>query len=106
MPLYSIVIEKEKSKLTELTDIFGTLGKVIAVKKGDLDKGIKEAIKSHSKNQQIFHDSMSENFKNFIFDATKNSNHKGMIAAAIVAICAITAGILWLTKKHPKNTTL
>ena len=55
-------------------------------------------------NKKAFHDSMSENFKNFIFEKTKNSNKKGIIAATIIGIGVITLGILRIIKtNHSKK---
>ncbi len=71
MPLYSIVVKKDNSDLELLTDVFSRFNKVIEIKKGELDKGLKEAIKHHSEINKDFKTSMSDKFKAYILDSVK-----------------------------------
>lgn len=71
MPLYSVAIKKENSKLDILREIFEPIGKVISVKNGELDTGVINIIKQHSSNKEEFKNSMSKKFKQYIFGVTK-----------------------------------
>lgn len=71
MPLYSIIIKKEKSSLHELWEVFGRFGKVIEIENGKLDEGIKLAVKQHANQSSKFKKAMSEKFSKFILEITK-----------------------------------
>ena len=73
LPLYSIVIKKEHSKLQPLIDTFGRIGKVIEVETGRIDDGIKKAIKNYAEKNKIFRDAMSSGFQSLISGAKKKS---------------------------------
>jgi len=94
MPFYSIIIERKNPKLDILRETFGLIGKVVSVKEGELDKGIKEIIKQHSIGKDEFKNSMSEKFKQYILGAQKNiENDEKSKKYPAVAIGLIIAGI-------------
>jgi len=74
LPLYSIVIKKPDSKLAVLYDTFKSLGKIIEIENGELDSGIKKAIKNHALEYNTFKEAMSDNLKKLIFENTVKNN--------------------------------
>ena len=68
MPLISIIIKKDKTKLSLISDTFSGTGKVVVVEKGQLDKGIKEAVKIYAQQNETFKQNMSDDFKHLIYN--------------------------------------
>ena len=87
LPIYSIVIRKQNSKMQPLIDTFSGINKVITTESGGLDEGIKKAVRLYAEKNQIFKNAMSEKFKILIFGAKKKS-------AKTVNYYKIGAGIL------------
>lgn len=91
MPIYSIVIRNDDSELEILSNIFGDLGKVIEVEKGDLDKGIKSAIEKHALNNTPFREGMSSKFKTYIMGVSSKANN--IKKTTLFTLCAVLAGV-------------
>ena len=102
MPLYSILVRKEKSVLNEIAETFGKLGKVIEINNGELDVGIKSAIKKQSIASEKFKKSMSDKFKKYIF-GRKKKDYKALIYSIAAVLGVACAGIIY-SNKHNKHT--
>lgn len=63
MPFVGIVIKKDKSKLKKLVDTFASSGKIVEIDKGQLDEGVKKAVKKYAEINQNFRNDMSDNLK-------------------------------------------
>ena len=104
MPIYSIVIKKKNTKLQPLIDAFENTGKIVAVEKGKLDDGIKKIVKNHAEKISKYKNSMSEEFKSFIFGAKKSvkNNYLSLKIAALIFFVSITgyAGYKYFMKWH------
>lgn len=66
MPLVGIVIKRENYKLQKLVDTFSLSGKIVEVEKGQLDEGIKRAIRNYAQINNNFKNDMTENLKRII----------------------------------------
>lgn len=71
LPLAGIVIKKDNSKLQKLVDTFSLSGKIVEVEKGQLDEGIKRAIRNYAQINNNFKNDMTDNLKKMI------ENNKG-----------------------------
>lgn len=102
MPFYSIIVKKEKSSLRILSDVFGRFGKVIEIDSGDLDKGIKSAIKKYANESNIFKKSMSEKFIRYVFGGTKKKDNKTLIYSGLALFFAVAGGVTYSYKNNKK----
>lgn len=68
MPLIGIVVKSDNSKLQKLVDTFSLTGKIIEIDKGQLDTGIKKAIKNYAQINDKFKNNMNNNLKKMIED--------------------------------------
>lgn len=69
LPLRSIVVESDKPEIKMFIDSFENSGKIIKIAKGDLDSGIKSAVKSYAQKNNSYKNSMSKDFLNVIFQS-------------------------------------
>ena len=102
MPLYAVVVKKEDSPLTILSDVFRDSGKVIEIENGTLDGAVKKIINDHARKDKSFKKAMSREFKNFIFGKTV----RNAIIIAVSAILSFSVLALALFKKRQNENTV
>ncbi len=95
MPLYSIIVDKNNSKLKQIKETFGRFGKIIEISNGDLDIGIKSAIKTHADSSVRFKKGMSEKFKKYILGVTKKKDNKTLIIVFGLIISCLAGGLVY-----------
>jgi len=108
LPFIGIVIKGENSGLEGLYKTFGQYGKIIEIEKSKLTEGIKQAIKLHSQNNEIFLQNLSNELKSQIgivseqsaVSAQKSSNKGTKIITLITSLTAGLSGILYLLKNN------
>ena len=107
LPIYSIVIRKQNSKMQPLIDTFSRINKVIVTENGSLDEGIKKIIKLHAEKNKAFKSAMSEKFKILIFGAKKKSaqtvNYYKIGAGILLAGLIGFIGFKYLNKKSEEK---
>lgn len=94
LPLQSIVVKGETSDLAPLVEAFEKTGKVISVENGSLDSGIKKAVKTYADSVSAYKNSMSKNFKKFIYKSGSiNKLERLFVPIAGIAIAGIIMAI-------------
>ena len=79
MPFVGIVIKKDKSKLKKLVDTFASSGKIVEIDKGQLDEGVKKAVKKYAEINQNFRNDMSDNLKYVVGYCNQTSLEKEIV---------------------------
>lgn len=103
IPFYSLVVKTKNTKLQTLIDVFAPLGKVIEINSGEIDNGVKQAVKNHCSRNKNFNNSISQNLYSLIFGVKKSSKHHRYLPAKIAGGVAVTsiagfAGYKYITK--------
>ena len=106
MPLFSIIINKENSSLKLIQETFERFGKVITVDNGNLDEGIKSAVKQHASMKASFMTAMSNNFKEYILGITKKKYNNSLIYSCISAGAIFGFWIIYKNTAGKKNENI
>ena len=102
LPFLAIVMKNENKELNTLAETFSKAGKIIQTQNGELEKGIKKAVREYCKKNPEFKNSMSEKFRNTIFEVNKKKDYKIALTGGIAAFLLFCFGIH--LKKSNQNT--
>ncbi len=106
MPLYSIIVDKNNSKLKQIKETFARFGKIIEISNGDLDSGIKSAIKIHANSSMHFKNGMSQKFKEYILGVAKKKDYKALIIVLGAIITFLAGGLVYKKYKTESNNEI
>lgn len=102
LPIYGIVINEKDAALKPLSDVFSASGKIITAEPGELEEGIRKAIKHHADKNKKFRSGMPANLRKEIFKTGKKITKAGY-AAASAGILAIIYTIHKFSSKSPNK---
>lgn len=104
IPLYSIVIKKNNSKLAILSETFRQTGKIIEVENGEIDKGIKELVKNHSQKNKTFESAMSDKFKKFMRGKDSKKNYVKFLFIGLASLLCIGSALMYFNFRKIKQS--